>query len=150
MFNYVPYRVTERQALPASGLLHNRLITHRRFLKPQSLKRSSTSSSSSPSSSKSEEKRVRPLPSASNNHVDDNDCETDIEWLESSSSPFDVVIKKWQATHIVREKNLKEKSIDEYFQQFPALRFPAGYQLVCEYLLSILYWQLTMVITTIR
>lgn len=79
---------------------------------------------------------MRPLPPDSDDHADDEKCNNDIKWLEGSSSPFAVVLRKWQASHKAREINLKVKSIDEYFQQFPTLRLPAGHQLVSDNLIS--------------
>lgn len=77
---YVPCRVTERQALAASGLLHNRLITHRRFLNQDTSRKRSSSSGSSTNSDRATDarssKRLRPLPPALN--LPDEDEESDL------------------------------------------------------------------------
>lgn len=124
---YVPYRTTERQALPASGLLHNRLITHRRFLKPAISKRSCGNISE-----KTDIKRNRPLPQKLSSDSEDEEQIYKIKWLESSSSPFEIVLQKWESTNQAREDILKQKTIDEYFQKFPSLNLPNGHLLVSE------------------
>lgn len=132
---YVPYRVTERQALSASGLLHNRLITHRRFLNQDFSRKRSSSSGSSTSSDRTNRgpKRLRPLPPTIDSPDEGEDSEASIKWLEASSSPYEVVLVKWMASFQARHEILKNKSIDDYFSQFLSLRLPTGYQLVSNF-----------------
>jgi hypothetical protein len=136
---YVPYNVVEGRVTQASGLIHNRLITHRRSLGSDRKRRASSSSSSESSdsgcqSNKSDNdgaKRNRPLPDtliqASSS---DSDKDLDIDWLKGSSSPEETVNVKWQNTFHQRNKLLASLPYEEYFNTFPALLLPTGYQLV--------------------
>lgn len=143
---YVPYKVIGGKVIQASGLIHNRLITHRRSLAPEGRKRKCSSSSSESDSGHSLEKtsdcginRVRPLPDSFKEYsVDESSClDEQLEWLRSSSSPFDVVIAKWQATFHLRNRLLEHLSYAEYFNTFLALQLPNGYKLVSCTLVSL-------------
>lgn len=136
---YVPYHVVGGKVIQASGLIHNRLITHRRSLAPESKskkRRVDSDSSDSGSSSKSSNhcentnKRVRPLPDEFQDISGQVYCKENLDWLRGSSSPPETLLSKWQATLDQRAKILKEISYAEYFNSFLGLKLPKGYELV--------------------
>jgi hypothetical protein len=134
---YVPYKVLGGKVIQASGLIHNRLITHRRSLAPQGYKRRWSSNGSGDSDSghsSSESKRVRPLPDSFNVTSENENNETSLNdqfnWLKNTSSPNDEVIAKWESTLNIRNKLLEKLSYIEYFKTFLALHLPLGYKLV--------------------
>ncbi|KAL4702594.1 hypothetical protein ACJJTC_016070 [Scirpophaga incertulas] len=134
---YVPYHIIAGKVIQASGLLHNRLITHRRYLnsndkKKRSKSTSSDSSDSGASSSQETNKRFRPLPDHFNESVAQSATitEANIEWIKGSSSPKSLLIEKWNATLNLRLKILTNTSVKEYFSMFPGVNLPAGYELV--------------------
>lgn len=138
---YVPYKVVAGKVIQASGLIHNRLITHRRSLAPESCKRKGSSSSSESDSGHSSgqasncgNKRVRPLPEGFKNtsSTENSSLDEQLTWLQSSSSPPEVVVEKWKATLDLRNKLLATLSFEEYFNTFPALGLPNGYKLVSD------------------
>lgn len=135
---YVPYHIVQDKVIQASGLIHYRLITHRRSLATENNKKRSNSeesdSGSSSKSSKTESKRVRPLPD--NFKINEekssplSSSSEQLDWLRGSSGPYDTVLVKWRATFELRSKLLENHSYLEYFKTFPALQLPNGYQLV--------------------
>lgn len=108
---YVPYHIVDGKVIQASGMFHNRLITHRRLLSPTNKRKPSTSSESSDSGVNSTgSKRIRPLPETSTALTSENtkefnsnanDC---IDWLRGSSSTDDLVTEKWLITFELRNK----------------------------------------------
>jgi len=57
-----------------------------------------------------------------------------LKWLRNSSDPWDLVEKHWIATTNTRLKKLMSKdgqTISEYMGEYPSLKKPTGYLLVC-------------------
>lgn len=136
---YVAYHVVGGKVVQASGLFHNRLITHRRLLlssETKKTKRSLSSESNSSCSENDNSKRVRPLPESFT--VDDSDFESTscpeecLTWLRGTSSPRETVVTKWLTTFQLRNNKLKAEGLSykEYFDWFPALTLPNGHELV--------------------
>jgi len=57
-------------------------------------------------------------------------------WLanEGLTENFNVVLSKWQLTYELRKHEILEPSkkyLSEFFESWPALQCPTGYELVC-------------------
>lgn len=53
----------------------------------------------------------------------------DVTWLKNNLEPFEEVTSKWKRTFENRLE-WKSKTIEEYFDTFPCLQGPEGYELV--------------------
>lgn len=77
----------------------------------------------------------RPFPSLTINTTQNtNNAEEDLTWLKSSSEPWDLVQSKWKATLSERFRDLRKPvySIEQYFDDYPALQKPQGYKLLVD------------------
>ncbi|KAL4703683.1 hypothetical protein ACJJTC_005247 [Scirpophaga incertulas] len=130
---YVPYHVVDGKVIQASGLIHNRLITHRRSLAAVGTKKRNSDSDSGCSSKSSTasklHKRIRPLPDEfkESEHIN---CQQNLDWLQGTSYPQETLKHRWQSTFDARIKILKEVSFIEYFKRFPGLSLPNGHKLL--------------------
>ncbi|KAL4719111.1 hypothetical protein ACJJTC_019675 [Scirpophaga incertulas] len=130
---YVPYHVVDGKVIQASGLIHNRLITHRRSLAAVGTKKRNSDSDSGCSSKSSTasklHKRIRPLPDEfkESEHIN---CQQNLDWLQGTSYPQETLKHRWQSTFDARIKILKEVSFIEYFKRFPGLSLPNGHELL--------------------
>ncbi|KAL4706287.1 hypothetical protein ACJJTC_013543 [Scirpophaga incertulas] len=110
---YVPYHVVDGKVIQASGLIHNRLITHRRSLAAVGTKKRNSDSDSGCSSKSSTasklHKRIRPLPDEfkESEHIN---CQQNLDWLQGTSYPQETLKHRWQSTFDARIKILKEVS----------------------------------------
>lgn len=68
--------------------------------------------------------------------VDTENVDDQIEWLNNSSDPWNLVEKYWSITTNKRLKNILNSNskddiiLSDYMKTFPALKKPAGYNLV--------------------
>ncbi|KAF0707515.1 SAM domain-containing protein [Aphis craccivora] len=69
---------------------------------------------------------------------EDSDVDDQITWLQNSSDPWNLVEKYWVITRQKRLKNVLDTNpkdlftISDYMKKFPALKKPAGYNLLIE------------------
>lgn len=117
--------------------LYNRKRDYRKSGLISSSRRSSTSSSSSGYAS--------PITVRLVNEREENNpitVEENLKWLRNSSDPWDLVEKHWIATTNTRLKKLMSKdgqTISEYMGEYPCLKKPTGYLLVCMKYIKLMY-----------